>query len=303
MGHLLPGGFFLLTLLAVIFVPNIDFHELKNIPEIGTLAAAFGGSFLLAAMLAGLFFDALRTILDRAWDKCTNHSRQHKSGINWRDIFFKGDEATLKKFDENYFSYYVSDVNLFFANLILLLLIMFLPCIHIPPNSSIYYFGVPIILAGVFFWDATKIRDEFIPHVEKYLVALNDEDKPPHDGVYTRLARSDIHGVGVFAIKSIKKDTAIFYNDDLHMTWVDAAQLSDLPSKVHKLYDDFAVLKEGKYGCPRNFNLMAVSWYLNNSKTPNVRCGEDYQFYALRDIREGEELTVDYDTYSESPNQ
>ena len=77
-------------------------------------------------------------------------------------------------------------------------------------------------------------------------------------------------------------------------------QLGDLPCEIIKLYEDFAVLKDGKYGCPKNFNQMTISWYLNESKTPNVRCGDDYQFYALRDILKGEELTVDYATYSEN---
>jgi SET domain-containing protein len=46
-------------------------------------------------------------------------------------------------------------------------------------------------------------------------------------------------------------------------------------------------------------NPLTVAWYLNHSKTPNVGCDKDYIFSALRDIKEGEELTADYHTYNE----
>ena len=49
---------------------------------------------------------------------------------------------------------------------------------------------------------------------------------------------------------------------------------------------------------------MTISWYLNEplpKQKPNVGCRSDYTFYALRDIAVGEELTVDYNTFSERP--
>jgi hypothetical protein len=47
---------------------------------------------------------------------------------------------------------------------------------------------------------------------------------------------------------------------------------------------------------------MTVAWYLNHSKTPNVGCDQDYTFFALRNIRNGEELTADYHTYNQFAN-
>jgi SET domain-containing protein len=48
--------------------------------------------------------------------------------------------------------------------------------------------------------------------------------------------------------------------------------------------------------------MLTVGWYLNQSKeNPNVLCTDDYDFIALRDIKKGEELAVDYSTYSEHP--
>jgi hypothetical protein len=45
-----------------------------------------------------------------------------------------------------------------------------------------------------------------------------------------------------------------------------------------------------------------VSWYINRPKAgerPNVYCNADYDFFALRNIKAGEELTADYSTYSD----
>ncbi|PYJ84527.1 MAG: hypothetical protein DME22_12480 [Verrucomicrobia bacterium] len=100
----------------------------------------------------------------------------------------------------------------------------------------------------------------------------------PHEQVYARIGRSKIHGVGVFAIRDIPKGTKIFPDDDSELIWGET------------------------YGPPNSFNLMTVAWYLNHSKTPNVGCDKDYTFFALRDIKKGEELTADYHTYNEFAN-
>ena len=121
----------------------------------------------------------------------------------------------------------------------------------------------------------------------------------PHEGVVARLARSPIHGVGVFAIRAIRRGTRLFFGDLDEMTWVEKTQLGHLPKRIRQLYEDFAVLKDNRYGCPSSFNRLTPSWYLNNSKSPNVRCNENYDFIALKNIRPGEELTADYSSYSE----
>lgn len=127
----------------------------------------------------------------------------------------------------------------------------------------------------------------------------------PHFGVYTRIKRSkvDKNGVGVFAIRSIKKGTNIFSTDTAKMVPVDGKQIKRLPKEIKKLYEDFCVIKKKKNGktylCPRNFNVLTVAWYINDSDDPNVRCDKYYDFFALRNIRAGEELTAEYSTYSD----
>jgi hypothetical protein len=88
------------------------------------------------------------------------------------------------------------------------------------------------------------------------------------------------------------------------MLWVGENRIAPLAGEVRKLYDDFAVKKCGKVGCPPNFNRLTVSWYLNepaNGSQPNVYCDkETYEFFALKDISPDEELTVVYSTYSDT---
>jgi len=128
----------------------------------------------------------------------------------------------------------------------------------------------------------------------------------PHEEVYARIGRSKIHGVGVLAIRDIPKGTKIFPDDDSELIWKkkSALKLNELPEEIGRLYNQFCLIKDKgeTYGSPKSFNLMTVAWYLNHSKTPNVGCDKDYTFFALRDIKKGEELTADYHTYNEFAN-
>jgi hypothetical protein len=134
----------------------------------------------------------------------------------------------------------------------------------------------------------------------------SDLHAPPHKEVYTRLAASKIHkgGVGVFAITRIKKGTFLFYGDNEQMLWVDKSIIRQTPLAIRRLYRDFPIFKRSlnRFGCPTSFNRLTVSWYINNpkpNKRPNVYCDGDFNFYALSEIKAGEELTVDYSKYTD----
>lgn len=122
----------------------------------------------------------------------------------------------------------------------------------------------------------------------------------PHLSVYTRLRPSKVHGVGVFAIRPIKQGTRLFDSDE-ELVWVDESDVKRLASSVRKLYEDFAIIKDGKYGCPSNFNRLTMAWYLNDSDRPNVIVDDNYNMRAARDISEGEELTIDSSKFSKQP--
>jgi len=123
----------------------------------------------------------------------------------------------------------------------------------------------------------------------------------PHEDVYVRLAPSVIHGVGVFAVRDIPKGAAVFGEDDEPVIRVPAKAVRRLRPELRRLYEDFGVLCGGEYICPRSFNLLTVSWYLNHSDTPNTRCDSDLRFVTTRRIHKGEEVTADYRAYSADP--
>ena len=131
------------------------------------------------------------------------------------------------------------------------------------------------------------------------------ESQLPHEGVYVRLGVSDIHGIGVFAIRKIPKGTNIFANDGVALVWVDIANLENsAPTLAHRaLYEDFGIRRAGKIGCPTTFNNLTPGWYLNEPHAdgePNVEVDAHLNFMACRDIAEGEELTVRYSAFSQT---
>jgi SET domain len=121
----------------------------------------------------------------------------------------------------------------------------------------------------------------------------------PHNDVYTRIMRSPISGVGVFAIRSIPRGTYIFEPDDGPITRVKKNKIVGLSPAIVELYRDFCVLRNDEYTCPLSFNGITPSWFLNESKLPNVAADLSLKFYAIRDIKIGEELTADYSLYSD----
>lgn len=132
----------------------------------------------------------------------------------------------------------------------------------------------------------------------------NQPKKYPHSEVFTRIGLSKIHGIGVFAIKDIPKNTNIFSNDKTKMVWLGRKEINNLSLSpgIKKLYTDFCVLKDGKYGAPENFNSITPGWHMNeplDGEDSNVYPDADYNFYAKRDIKKGEELVIKYSLFSE----
>jgi SET domain-containing protein len=121
----------------------------------------------------------------------------------------------------------------------------------------------------------------------------------PHDHVYVRLGCSDIHGVGVFAIRDIPEGTEIFRGNTSKSTIVTKEIVDQQPEELRKLYEDFCAQEGDKYFCPDSFNNLDISYYLNESKDPNVETPDGHDFYAARLIQKGEELTVDYAIFSD----
>ncbi|MDB5697858.1 MAG: hypothetical protein JWN69_662 [Alphaproteobacteria bacterium] len=126
----------------------------------------------------------------------------------------------------------------------------------------------------------------------------------PHQDVYVRLGLSPVHGIGVFAIRTIDESINIFANDRVELVWVERATLldADLSEAERAFYHDFGISRGERIGCPVNFHNLTPGWYLNEpapGESPNVRVDADLNFYARRTIAAGEELTVRYDEFSD----
>jgi SET domain-containing protein len=147
----------------------------------------------------------------------------------------------------------------------------------------------------ILFIDSRLLRIEIVRHTNDFKVL----SELPDFKVYTRLKKSEVHGIGVFAIREIKKGTYIFL-ENCKVKTIKAKDIpfSELPAEIIQLYKDFCPYnkKEFTYTCPQNFNFMTISWFLNEDKeNPNVGCDKQLEFYALKDIQVGEELFVNYD--------
>jgi hypothetical protein len=117
---------------------------------------------------------------------------------------------------------------------------------------------------------------------------------------YCRLRASDLEGVGVFAIRDIPAEIDPFQTGMLNWVKFQMDELKDLDEGILKLVDDFCVIEEDKsvWIPERGFNGMDISFFVNNSKEPNLKTIDGGEtFVTLREIKKGEELTVAYSTY------
>jgi hypothetical protein len=174
-----------------------------------------------------------------------------------------------------------------------------LQTINVPAGIAVF----AVLVASVQWYGLRRYKFSDHPWVDfgsDILKCLWNKRKLPHVGVYTRLKPSGIHGVGVFAIKAIPKDTYMFEPEDDPVVSVLADETIGLPPDVRQLYEDFCVLNGDTYQCPSSLNKLTPAWFLNNSTDPNVAADSSLKFYAIRDIEAGEELTADYETYSEN---
>jgi SET domain-containing protein len=116
---------------------------------------------------------------------------------------------------------------------------------------------------------------------------------------YVMIKPSPLHGIGVFAIRTIPKGTKNIFSEGMG-EWIQVSkqEVDTLPSSSKDLIENHCLFDEDHYFIPEyGFKLVDLVIYLNHSEIPNVRSlNEGEQFEALRDIQEGEELLVDYGT-------
>lgn len=118
--------------------------------------------------------------------------------------------------------------------------------------------------------------------------------------VKTKLGVSPIHGIGVFAIRDIKKGENLFsvweYDSGIYM--IPSNRLIEIPKEVFDILDMYFINEDFGYKIIRLFkgvNLLAhmISYCNSSYKTPyeeNISTNG----VALRDIKAGEEILESY---------
>lgn len=116
---------------------------------------------------------------------------------------------------------------------------------------------------------------------------------------YIMLKPSLVAGIGVFALRDIPKGCRdMFSKPDKNDTWITLSkkEVETLPHHAQILVENYCLFDEENYFVPDyGFKKIDISLFLNHSDEPNVTSiNEGEYFEALRDIKTGEELFVDY---------
>ena len=116
---------------------------------------------------------------------------------------------------------------------------------------------------------------------------------------YIMLKPSLTHGIGVFAIKNIPKGCrTIFSKEEDEWIKVPITEVEKLPAHSRNLVETYCLYDDEYYFVPGyGFKRMDMVLYLNHSSASNVTSvNNGEQFEALRDIKAGEELFVNYES-------
>lgn len=112
--------------------------------------------------------------------------------------------------------------------------------------------------------------------------------------VKTRIDKSTISGIGLFADQNILKGDTIWKMTNisvLKITPVEYKSLSTIEQVFIKEKDYYWTDKDNNYMIP-----IDDSRFINHSANPNIVDSDDNTCVASKNIKQGEELTIDYKT-------
>ena len=131
--------------------------------------------------------------------------------------------------------------------------------------------------------------------LEKLLQQLQHE-------TFVMPGKSNVHGIGVFAIRKIPKGTKnIFSSNSGEWIKVPIEEVEKLPASSKNLIETYCLFDENCYYVPEyGFKMIDPVIFLNHSSHPNIiSLNDGEQFEALIDIEAGIELLVNYSAISE----
>lgn len=111
--------------------------------------------------------------------------------------------------------------------------------------------------------------------------------------VKTKIDQSPIHGIGLFADEDIPKGTVVWEFDPLIDKAISPEDIKSLRPLARELIDTYAFYDNGKYVLCGDH-----ARFTNHSDDPNLGSTPDTSF-ALRDIKKGEEITDNYNSYDQ----
>ena len=118
---------------------------------------------------------------------------------------------------------------------------------------------------------------------------------------FVHLGASPIHGLGCFADRDIGKNEAVRVWDGKDSRWIPLARAHASPQV--QLIKRFGIRSTGGYWAPLDFLRISTGWYMNHDADPNIGSDDgDVTYYALRDIKAGEELFFDYNIQLDEPH-
>jgi len=116
---------------------------------------------------------------------------------------------------------------------------------------------------------------------------------------YVMLKPSPVAGIGVFAIMDIPKGCrSMFSKPHKDDSWIKVSkkEVELLPVHAQHLIENYCLYDEAHYFVPdHGFKRVDLSLFINHADTPNIiSIQEGAYFEAIRDIKAGEELFINY---------
>lgn len=113
------------------------------------------------------------------------------------------------------------------------------------------------------------------------------------------LKPSPIEGIGVFVVRDITKGCRdMFSSPDENDKWISISrkEVETFPPHAKHMVDNYCLFDEENYFVPhKGFKKIDIALFLNHSDTPNIISINDGDYFeAIRDIKAGEELVIDY---------
>ena len=105
--------------------------------------------------------------------------------------------------------------------------------------------------------------------------------------VKTKIGKSDVHGIGLFADQFIAMGT-IIYNEDKYTINITLDEYSKLNDISKNFFDTYSYMNSGVYKCSLDNDR-----FMNHSDNPNTIDISD-KTIARFDINKGDEITCNY---------